>query len=86
MHMHEFSKAAAILKFYDSRDLGKQRIVATDAYIQSGFKLGSPLSHNDCSTVHKLPGKTFHSKSLGLAVSSVSGASHSLFMCHNATP
>jgi len=83
MHMHEFSEAASILKFHDSRDLGKQRIVATDAHIQPGFKLGSALPHKDCSTVYELSGKTLHSKSLGLAVSSVSGASHSLFVCHN---
>ena len=81
--MHEFAEAASILKFHDSRDLGKQRIVTTDAYIKPGFKPGSALPHKDCSTVYELSGKTLYSKSLGLAVSPVSGASHSLFVCHN---
>jgi len=61
MHMYEFAEAASILKFHDSRDLGKQRIVTTDAHIKPGLKPGSALPHKDCSTVYELSGKTLYS-------------------------
>jgi hypothetical protein len=80
--MHKLAQSASILKRHNPGYFGKQSIVAPDSNIQSRFDLGSPLSDYDGSTADKLSGKTLHSKSLGLTISSVPGASDSLFMCH----
>jgi hypothetical protein len=80
--MNKLAKPAPILELYNPGDLGEQSIVLTDSDVQAGFELGSPLPHDDRPAIHQLPGETLDTKPLGLAVSSVSGASDSLFMCH----
>ena len=80
--MHEFAQATSILKFYDSRRLGKQRIVTADSNIDSRLISCPALPDNDRTAGYKLSGKSLYSKPLGLAVSAVSGASNSLFVCH----
>jgi hypothetical protein len=80
--VYEFAQSASILKHDNSGYFGKQRIIASDSDIESRFDLCSPLSNNDGSAIDELSGKTFYSKSLGLAISSVPGASDSLFVCH----
>lgn len=84
--MNILSETTSVLKFYDSRYLGKQRIVASNPYIQAGFILCPPLPNYNSSTAHKLTGKALYPKPLGLAVSAVPGTSYSLFMCHGKTP
>ena len=80
--MHEFAQATSILKLHDSRDLGKQRIVAANPYIDSGLISCSALPDDDGASIDKLSCKSLHSEPFGLAIPSVSGASHSLFVCH----
>ena len=80
--MHEFAQAASVLKFYNSRYFGKERIVAADAHVQTRLELGSPLPDDNCPPIDQLACKTLYPKSLGLAISAIPGASHSLFVCH----
>lgn len=80
--MHKFAQAAPILEFDNARDLGKQRIISANSHIQARFKLGAPLSDDNGAAIYRLSGKSLDPESLGLAVSSVSGASNSFFVCH----
>jgi hypothetical protein len=82
LNVHIFAQAAAILKFHDAGNFGKQSIITADAHIQTRFDLGSPLPHEDSAAVDQLSGKPFYAKPLRLAVSAIPGASHSLFVCH----
>jgi hypothetical protein len=80
--VYESAPATFILKLNHTRLHGKQRIVAAKPNIQSGFNLGSPLPNEDRSAAYELSRKTLYPKPFGLAVSSIPGASNSLFMCH----
>lgn len=82
MNMYEFSQPTSILEFHNSRYFSKQRIVTPDSHIFARFISGSTLPYEYRSTIHVLTRKTFYSKSLGLAISSIPGASHSFFVCH----
>lgn len=82
LNMNKSTLTAFILKFDNSRLHGKQRIVAANPHILPRFNLCSPLAHDNGAATHQLPGEALHSESFGLAISSVSGASDSLFMCH----
>jgi hypothetical protein len=81
-NVHEFAQTASILKRHHSGHFGEQRIIAADSHIESRLELGSPLPDYDSSAINELSGKTLYSQSLRLAVSSIPGASHSLFVCH----
>jgi hypothetical protein len=85
-NVNEFAQPASILKDNNARYFGKEGIIASDTDIQPRFKLGSALPHKDSSAVNQLSGKTFYTKPFGLAVSSVPGASNSLFVCHTNSP
>jgi hypothetical protein len=80
--MNKSALTALILKLDNSRLHGEQRIVAANSHILARLNLSSSLAHNNGAATHKLPAKTLHSESFGLAISSVPGASDSLFMCH----
>ncbi len=80
--MHEFAQATSILKLHGARDLGKERIILADSHIQAGFELGAPLPNDDCSAVYQLAGEALDAQPLGLAISSVTGAPDSFFVCH----
>jgi hypothetical protein len=82
LNVNKFSQTPSVLKCHNSRYFGKQRIVAAYPHVMSGFKLGTPLPDDDGTPADELSGKTLHAKPLGLAVSSIPGASHSLFVCH----
>jgi hypothetical protein len=82
MNMYEFAQPASILKFYDSRYLGKQSIVPAYPYIQTRLKLGPPLPDDNCSAIDELSRETLYPKPFGLAVSPVSGAPYTFFMRH----
>lgn len=80
--MHEFAQAAPILKSHYSGDLGKERIVAADTYVEPRLELGAPLPDDDGSAADELPAETLHSKSLGLTIPSIPGAPNTLFVRH----
>ena len=80
--MDEFAKAGSILEFHDSRYFGKQRVILANPHVQARFELSPALPNNDSAAIYQLSGKAFDSKSLGLAVSSIPGASDSFFVRH----
>ena len=82
LNVDKFAQTATVLKLHGSRYLGKQRIVTADPYVQPRLELGTPLPDDNGPATDKLSGKTLYAEPLGLAVSSVPGASHSLFVCH----
>jgi hypothetical protein len=83
--MNEFAKPSAILKLNNSGYLCKKSIVASYPHIRTRLKLGAALPDENSAAINQLAGKTLHTQPLGLTVSSISGAAHSLFMCHDLT-
>jgi hypothetical protein len=83
--MHKFAMTSSVLELNDARNFGKEGIVASDPYIKSRFVSCPPLPHDNRTPGYELAGETLHPQSLGLAVSTVPGASYSLFVCHTET-
>jgi hypothetical protein len=81
--VHEFAQTSSILKCHYSGYLCEQRVVTADAHIHSRFEFGPSLADDDGAAIDKFSGETLYAKPLGLAISSVSGASYSLFVCHS---
>jgi hypothetical protein len=82
MNVHKLAEATSVLKFYGSGNLGKKRVILAYTDIKARLELGATLPHDDGPAIHQFSGKALDSKSLRLAVSSVSGAPDSFFVCH----
>ena len=73
MNADSFSVFAEALKGDDAVNLGENCIVSSQTYIFTGVNVGPPLPDNDASGIHFLPGITFDTPPLAVAVPSVSG-------------
>jgi hypothetical protein len=81
-HTDPFFISAEVLKFDDSVDLRKQRIVRTPAHVYAGMNPRTSLPDNNRSGAYHLAGKPFHSQALAVAVATVLGTSYTFFMSH----
>jgi hypothetical protein len=81
-YIDPFSLLVETVKLNNTIDLGKQCEVPAHANIFSWVNPSAKLAHNDVSSPHRFAAKNFHSPSLALAVTSVTGTSPGLFVCH----
>jgi hypothetical protein len=82
VYAYLFLVAAFALKFNIPRRKSKQRIIVASAYVVARVNFRPPLADKYISCEHKLTVPALYAETLALAVSSVSGTSDTLFMCH----
>jgi hypothetical protein len=71
------------LESHDAIYLGKQSVIATNSHVVARMEFRSPLTDQDASGIHFLPGKTFHAKTLSGTIPSVSRAADTFLMGHD---
>ena len=67
-------------KAHNSIDLGEERIVLANTDVVTGMKMRSALPDKNVARQNELPVRTLGSKTLRLAVATVSGAANTFFM------
>lgn len=77
-----FSCLVQSFKFHDAVDQGENGEIFTHADVVSRMNFCADLSHNYGAGIYFLPAENFNAPALGIAVSSVTGASLTFFMCH----
>jgi len=82
----EAAAAAAVNKLDAATDLGEERIVGADAYVDAGLDAGTALAHDDGAAGNELAAKGFYAQALCIGFASVCGAASTLFMCHFKIP
>ena len=80
------SALALSFELDNSVNLRKQGVISTHTHVSTRMKLCAHLSHQNISGPDRLPTKSFDSTSLGRAVTAVSRASSSFFVCHGQLP
>ena len=60
----------------------KQGVVTAHADVVTGVELGAALTYQDVTSKYSLTAESFHTKSFGFRLASVTGTARSLFMCH----
>ena len=75
-----FSIFAETFKGNDPVNLGKYRVVSSEAHIITGVYLGAPLANKDISGCYLLASILLYPASLPCAVSPIPGTSACLFM------
>jgi hypothetical protein len=85
-YVDPFSLLVEAVKLDNTVNLREQRKVPAHSDILAWVDTSAKLANNDVSSPHRFAAKNFHSPSLALAVTSVTGTSPSLFMCHRKTP
>ena len=57
-------------------------VIAPDSYVQARVELRAPLSNDNRTGSHRFTGKGLDAQAPACAVSTVSGGTTTLFMCH----
>ena len=83
VHDHEGAiLPAAVFESDVAITLRKQRVIATDADIGAGMVLSAALADQNVASDHQFTTKFFHTKTLGLRIATVAGATACFFVCH----
>jgi hypothetical protein len=78
--------AAFVYELDDSRNLREQRIVFSDADVQTGLEFGSSLADKNGSACDQLSGETLYAEPLRVAIAAITRTADSLFMRHTKAP
>ena len=75
--------AAAVLRLeaQNAVNLCEQGIILTDANVGAGMEMSAALPDEDIARKHELTVRTLRSEPLGLAFTTVTGATYALLMC-----
>ncbi len=77
---------AGRLIFYDAINHGKQGVILTDPYVETGVYAGAPLPDQDSPSVNTLTGKYLNTQPLSLTISAVTASATTFFMRHLLSP
>src|SRR5215471_16881829 len=64
-------------------DQCEQRMVTPNTNMVARVDLRTTLAHNNAACRYVLPIVAFHAEHLGVAIPTISGTTHTLFMCHD---
>ena len=82
-HTDHSTTGAVVFELHPTGRLRKQRVVLSETHVDARFETAPPLPNENGSALDEIAIETFDTKPLSLTVSTVSGASLTLLMCHD---
>lgn len=74
-YVDELAEPATIAKFNCARDLGKERVVFTQAHVLARLIARAPLPDNNRASANRLPGENLNAQPLRIGIAAVFRAS-----------
>src|SRR5690349_202911 len=74
--------ARIVSELHISIDQGEERVIAAHADLLAWLDLRATLAHNDATCRHQLTIVALHAQHLRLAISTITRATYTFFMCH----